>query len=176
MRLIEALWTQTSFLAARCAFSLQGDLRKVGAPDNLIQLAFEVSTRLNLPAEQRKGPVPPLIRDLRVELDKLCKAHSEEQFSYTAGGFTYDLNLLGEAVKSPDHPEVNVEDSRRKILSIANELAVQCSTAEGCRESALPYFLTAGEILKKAQLLPADGSMLVKVSDDIGIALGSAAR
>jgi ankyrin repeat protein len=176
MRLIEVLWTQTSFLAARCAFSLQEDLRKVGAPDNLIHLAFEASTRLNLPAEERKGPVPPLIRDLRVELDKLCKAHTEEQFSYTAGGFTYDLNLLGEAVKSPDHPEVSVEDSRRKILPIANELAVQCSATAGCRESALPYFLTAGEILKKGQLLPADGSMLVKVSDDIGIALGSDGR
>jgi hypothetical protein len=176
MRLIEVLWPQTNLLAARCAFSLQEDLRRVRAPSNLIELAYEASVRLNLPLEERKGPVPPLIRDLRVALDKLSKAQTEEQFFYAAGGFTCDLNLLGEGVKKPDHAEVSVEDSRRKILPLVNGLAVRCSTTEGCKERALPSFLAASEILKKAQLLPADGSELVKVSDDIGIALGSDER
>jgi ankyrin repeat protein len=176
MRLIEGLWPQANLLAARCALSLQEDLRKVRAPSNLIELANEAAVRLNLPSEERKGPVPPLIRDLRVALDKFPKAQTEEQFFYTAGGFTYDLNLLGEGVKNPDHAEVSVEDSRRKILPLINELTVHCSTTEGCKERVLPYFLAASEILKKAQLLPADGSELVKVSDDIGIALGSDER
>jgi hypothetical protein len=176
MRLIEGLWPQTNLLAARCAFSLQEDLRRVKGPSNLIELAYEASVRLNLPVEERKGPVPPLIRDLRAALDKLPKAQTEEQFFYTAGGFTYDLNLLGEGVKNPERAEASVEDSRRKILPRINELAVHCSTTEGCKERVLSYFLAASEILKKAQLLPADGSALVKVSDDIGTALGSDER
>ena len=172
MRLIEVLWPQTSLVAARCAVSIQEELRKVRAPSNLIDLAYEASVRLNLPPEERKRPVPPLIRDLRVALDKLPKAQTEEQFFYTAGGFTYDLNLLGEDLIKPEYTDTTVEDSRRKTLLLANELAAQCSTTERCKQYVLPYFVAAASILQKAQLLPADGSVLVRVSDDIGIALG----
>ena len=68
---------------------------------------------------------------------------------------------------------MSVEDSRRKTLPLAKELAVKCSKTERCKEHALPYFVAAADILQKVQLLPADGSVLVKVADEIGIALGS---
>jgi hypothetical protein len=74
VRLIEVLWPQTSLLAARCALSIQEDLRKVGAPSNLIELAYEASIRLNLPPEQRQRSVPLLIREVRERLDVLSKA------------------------------------------------------------------------------------------------------
>lgn len=173
MRLIEVLWPQTSFLAARCALSIQEDLKKVGAPNNLIEFAYEASARLNLPPEERKRSAPLLIRELRERLDALFKAQTEEQFFYTAGAYTYDLNLLGGILIRPDHPEVSVEESQRKTLPVAKELAVKCSKAEICKELALPHFVAAADILQKVQLLRADGTVLVKVADDIGIALGS---
>jgi len=145
----------------------------VGAPSNLIELAYEASIRLNLPPEERKRSVPVLISELRERLDVLSKAQTEEQFFYTAGGYTYDLNLLGGVLIKPDHTEVSVEDSQRKTLPLAKELAVKCSKTEICKEHALPHFLAAADILQKVQLLPADGTVLVKVADDIGIALGS---
>jgi len=38
------------------------------------------------------------------------------------------------------------------------------------------YFTAAANILKKEQLVPADGSLLVTVSENIGKALGSGER
>ena len=51
-----------------------------------------------------------------------------------------------------------------------------CSASAGCKERALLYFTAAANILKKEQLVPADGSLLVTVSENIGKALGSNER
>jgi len=176
MRLIEVLWSQTGELAARCAVGLQQDLKKVAAPGDLIVLANQAAIQLKLPPRERDGSVPVLIRELRVRLDILCKAQTEGQFFCTAGGFTYDLTLFGEDVKDPGHAKVNVEDSRRKTLLVTSTLAAQCSASAGCKERALLYFTAAANILKKEQLVPADGSLLVTVSENIGKALGSGER
>ena len=173
MRLIEVLWSQTGELAARCAVGLQQDLKKVAAPGDLIELANRAAFQLKLRPRERDSSVPILIRELRVRLDKLCKAQTEEQFFCTAGAFTYDLTLFGEDVKDPGHAKVSVEDGRRKTLLLTSALAAQCSASAGCKERALLYFTAAANILKKEQLVPADGSLLVTVSENIGKALGS---
>src|SRR5260370_871056 len=172
MQLIEVLWSQTGLVAARCAFSIQQDLKKVGAPSDLIELANQAHIHLNLPPEERKGRVPPLMRDLRARLDRFCKAQTEGQFFYSAGGFTYALTLLGVDVKNPGDAQVSVEDSRRTTLPLAKAMVAQWSTTEGCKEHALSSFSAAAAILKKAQLIPTDGFALVKVSGDIEAALG----
>jgi ankyrin repeat protein len=176
MRLIEVLWSQTGELAARCAVGLQQDLKKVAAPGDLIELANRAAIQLKLGPRERDSSVPILIRELRVRLDKLCKAKTEEQFFCTAGAFTYDLTLFGEDVKDPGHAKVSVEDGRRKTLLLTSALAAQCSASAGCKDRALLYFTAAANILKKEQLVPADGSLLVTVSENIGKALGSNER
>ena len=176
MRLIEVLWSQTGELAVRCAVGLQQDLKKVAAPGDLIELANRAAMQLKLRTRERDSSVPILIRELRVRLDKLCKAQTEGQFFCTAGAFTYDLTLFGEDVKDPGHAKVSVEDGRRKTLLVTSTLAAQCSASAGCKERALLYFTAAANILKKEQLVPADGSLLVTVSENIGKALGSNER
>src|SRR6266550_2425108 len=176
MRLIEVLWSQTGELAARCAVGLQQDLKKMAAPGDLIELANQAAIQLKLRTRERDSSVPVLIRELRVRLDKLCKAQTEGQFFCTAGAFTYDLTLFGEDVKDPGHAKVSVEDGRRKTLLVTSTLTAQCSASAGCKERALLYFTAAANILKKEQLVPADGSLLVTVSENIGKALGSNER
>src|SRR6266513_1845337 len=176
MRLMEVLWSHPGELAARCAVNLQQDLQKVAAPSDVMELANRAAIQLNLRPEERPDSVPILIRELRVRLDKLCKAQTEEQFFCTAGGFTYDLSLFGEDVKDPGHAKVSVEDGRRKTLLLASALAAQCSATAGCKERAVLYFSAVTNILKKEQLGPADGSLLVTVSENIGKALSSDER
>jgi hypothetical protein len=176
MRLIEVLWLQTGELAARCAVGLQQDLNKVAAPGDMIELANRVALQLKLRQRERDSSVPILIRELRVRLDKLCKAQPEGQFFCAAGGFTYDLTLFGEDVKDPGHAKGSVEEGRRKTMLLTSSLAAQCSASAGCKERALLYFTAAANILKKEQLVPADGSLLVTVSENIGKALGSGER
>src|SRR6266480_3898114 len=176
MRLIEVLWSQTGELAARCAVGLEQDLKKVAAPGDLIELADRAAFQLKLRQRERDSSVPILIRELRVRLDKLCKAQTEGQFFCTAGAFTYDLTLFGEDVKDPGHAKGSVEEGRHKTLLLTSALAAQCSASAGCKERALLYFTAAANILKKEQLVPADGSLLVTVSENIGKALGSNER
>jgi len=176
MRLMEVLWSHPGELAARCAVNLQQDLQKVAAPSDLMELANRAAIQLNLRPEERPDSVPILIRELRGRLDKLCKAQTEEQFFCAAGGFTYDLSLFGEHVKDPGHAKVSIEDGRHKTLLLASALAAQCSATAGCKERALLYFSAVTNILKKEQLGPADGSLLVTVSENIGKALSSDER
>ena len=176
MRLMEVLWSHPGELAARCAVNLQQDLQKVAAPSDLMELANRAAIQLNLRPEERPDSVPILIRELRGRLDKLCKAQTEEQFFCAAGGFTYDLSLFGEHVKDPGHAKVSIEDGRRKTRLLASALAAQCSATAGCKERALLYFSAVTNILKKEQLGPADGSLLVTVSENIGKALSSDER
>ena len=172
MQMIEAWGMQTSDLAAGWAMNIQQDLRKIGAPSELVELASQARVQLKLSSRQSSsGPVLRLIHGLRVGLDGFCKSHAEENFFYSAGGFTYRLNLLGEDMKRPDQAHVSVEDTRRAVLPLANAMAEQCSVAVDCKERALIYFLDVTTILKKAQLAPADGTALVKASSEIEAAL-----
>src|SRR6266513_2230857 len=122
MRLIEVLWSQTGELAARCAVGLEQDLKKVAAPGDLIELANRAAFQLKLRQRERDSSVPILIRELRVRLDKLCKAQTEGQFFCTAGAFTYDRTLFGEDGKDPGHAKGSVEEGRHKTLLLTSAL------------------------------------------------------
>lgn len=173
MRLVEDLWPLTGDLAERAATSILGDLKKVGAPLDLIQLAEEASNRLALAPEDRKGPVPSLIRDLRKGLNILSMSQTEEQFYYAAGEFTYDLNLFGRELAKPDHAEATIEAGSGKSLFSATVMATECSALPECKERVLSYFQNAISILQKTPLVSADGTALIKLSDDIAVALSS---
>jgi hypothetical protein len=152
------------------------DLQGVGAPEELSDLAQQTSTRLAVPLENRKGSAPPLIAELRKRLDTFCVAQTEEQFFYAMGGFTYDLNLLGKDLGKPEKVEPSVEESRRKDFLLASSFAAQCAAISECKERALSYLSDAANLLQKTPLLSADGPALQKLSDEIGIALGTEDR
>jgi len=176
MRLVEEMWPQTGRAAERAAGSIMGDLRSVGAPEELSDLAQETSTHLAASLENRKGSAPPLITELRKRLDTFCVTQTDEQFFYAMGGFTYDLNLLGKGLGKPAQVEARVEESRRKVFLLANSFATQCAAISECKERALSYLSDAANLLQKTPLLTADGTALQKLSDEIGIALGTEDR
>lgn len=176
MRLVEEMWPQTGRVAERAAGSIAGDLRRVGAPEELSNLAQETSTRLAVPLEDRKGSVPPVITELRKRLDTFCVAQTDEQFFYTVGGFSYDLDLLGKDLGKPEQVEARVEESRRKVSLLANSFATQCAAISECKERALSYLSDAANLLQKTPLLSADGTTLQKLSDEIAVALGTEDR
>jgi ankyrin repeat protein len=176
MRLVEEMWPQTGRVAERAAGSILGDLRGVGAPEEMNDLAQETSTRLSVPLENRKGSVPPLITELRKRLDTFCATQTDERFFYAVGGFTYDLNLLGADLGKPERVEARVEESRRKDFLLANSFATQCAAISECKERALSYLSDAASLLQKTSLLSADGTTLQKLSDEIAVALGTADR
>ena len=173
MRLVEEMWPQTGRVAERAATSIVGDLRKVAGPEDIIELAQVTSNRLAFPPEERKVPAPPLISDLRKRLDTYCRAQTDEQFFYTVGGFTYDLNLLGQDLAKPELMAARIEASRRNDLPLATTFAAQCETVPECRDVALAYFSEAVNLLKKSPMLPDDGSALLKLADGIAVALGT---
>lgn len=176
MRLVEEMWPQTGRVAERAAGSITGDLRKVGAPEELSELAQETSVRLVVPLENRKGSATPLITELRNRLDAFCAGQRDEQFFYTAGGFTYDLKLLGEDVGKREQMEQRVEESRRKVSLLAKSFATRCAAISECRERALSYLSDAANLLQKTPLLSADGTTLQKLSDEIAVTLGTEDR
>jgi len=176
MRLVEEMWPQTRRAAERAAWSIVGDLRRVGAPEELSDLAQETSTRLAVPLDNRKGSAPPLITELRKRLDTFCVAQTDERFFYAVGGFTYDLNLLGKDLGKPEQVEARVEESRRKVFFLANSFATQCAAISECKERALSYLSDAANLLQKTPLLSGDGTTLQKLSDEIGVALGTEDR
>lgn len=176
MKMIEVWWSETSDLASGWALSLQQDLRRLSAPGDLLELTSQVYSRLNSSSKQNKGPIARVIHDLRVRLDAFCKAQKDEELFYTAGGFTYRVNMFGEDLKRPDEAQTSVEDSRREILPVATIMAVRCSGAARCKDRAGQLFLDVAAILKKLQLAPTDGAVLVRDSDQIEIALSGEER
>jgi len=176
MRLVEEMWTRTGRAAERAAESIMGDLQRVGAPEELSDLAQQTSTGLAVPLENRRGSAPALIAELRKRLDIFCVAQTEEQFFYAMGGFTYDLNLLGKDLGKPEQVEPSVEDSRRKDFLLASSFAAQCAAISECKERALSYLSDAANLLHKTPLRAADGTTLQKLSDEIGVALGTEDR
>jgi ankyrin repeat protein len=167
MQMMEDLWPHAASMAAPWASSIQQDLMKLGAPGDLIELARQAAIHLSLSPREHNGPLVHMIRDLRARLDGFCEAQTAGRFFYAAGGFTYNLILLGEAVGDPNNTDAIIEESRRKTLSIANAMAAECSANEGCKEHAISYFLAATTLLKKSHLIPADGLALSKASADI---------
>jgi ankyrin repeat protein len=176
MRLVEGIWLQTGSVAERAAGSIVGDLRRVGAPQELSDLAQETSKRLALPPENRKGSAAPLITELRKRLDTFCVRQTDEQFFYTVGGFTYDLNMMAEDLGKSEQVEARVEESRRRVFLLANNFVLQCAAISECKERALSYLSGAANLLQKSPLLSADGTTLQKLSDEIGFALGTEDR
>jgi hypothetical protein len=170
------MWPQTGRVAEHAAVSIAGDLRRVGAPEVLSNLAQETSTRLATPLQIRKGSAPPVITELRRRLDTFCAAQTDERFFYTMGGFTYDLSLLGKDLGKPEPVEGKVEESRRKVFLLANSFATQCAAISECKERALSYLSDAASLLQKTPLPSADGTTLQKLSDEIGVALGAEDR
>lgn len=173
MRLVEDLWPQTDRVAVRAAASIVGDVRKVGGPEDLAELAQVTSNRLSFPPEDRKATAPALISDLRKRLDKFCRAQNGDEFFYAAGGFTYDMNLLGQELTRPDYVETTVEERRRNLFLLASSFATRCAAISDCKERALSYLSDAANLLQKSPLLPADGETLQKLCDTIGVALGT---
>jgi ankyrin repeat protein len=173
MSFLEDLWPKMDHDAARAAATVLGDLRKVGGPEDLIELAQQTSTRLAFPTEEHKGPLQPLIVDLRNRLDAYCLSQTDEKFFYAAGAFTYDLNVLGQQLKKPDHAEASIEEARRRLFPLADDFAAKCANIPECHDRGLAYLSDAATILRRSPLLSADGTTLQKLSDDIGVALGT---
>jgi hypothetical protein len=173
MRLVEDFWPQTGHVAERAAASIVGDVRKVRGPEDLAELAQATADRLAYPPEDRKTTAPPLISDLRKRLDRFCVAQTGEEFFYSVGGFTYDLSLVGQALNQPERDDTTIEERRREVLLLASSYATRCQAVSDCKERAFSYLSEAANLLQKSPLLPADGAALQKLSDSIGVALGT---
>jgi hypothetical protein len=161
-------------LAARSALGIQEDLKKVSAPSDLLDLAHQAYLLLNSPP-QDKETVTLQIRALRARLNRFCMRETTEQFFYMAGEFTSSLTRLAEDLANPERSQGQVEDDRRKALSLADILAAECSASDGCKEHGLPYFLAARTALQSARLITTDRSVLTKAAADIEAEFGGLA-
>jgi hypothetical protein len=176
MRLVEDLWSQPNHVAEHAAGSIGNDLRSVAAPADLAELAQQTSTRLTLPIVNPKGPAPPVITALRKRLDEFCLTQNDGQFFYTLGEFTYELNELGQNLTRPGQAEATIEENRLKDYLLANRFASQCAAISECKDRAFSYLSSAAIVLQKSPLAPVDGTTLRKLSDNIGLALGTEDR
>ena len=172
LRIVEDLWPQSGDIAERAAGTILGDLVKVGAPEDAISLAQQASARLSAPSEERNGAYRSLINDLHNRVSSYCLSQPE-QFFFTAGGFTYDMNLLGQEVSKSQGAEVKIEETRKNILPIAAHMAARCANISECNVRALKYMSDAANLLRQSPLLPPDGASLQKLCDQISVALGT---
>lgn len=173
MSFLEEWWPKTNHEAERAAATVLGDLRKVGGAEDLIELAQRTSTRLSFPTEENQAPIQPMIIELRNRLDAYCESQTDGNFFYLAGTFTYDLNVLGQNLSKPDHVDASIEETRRKLLPQASSFAARCATIAECKERGLGYLSDAANVLQRTPLVGADGTTLQKLSDEIGVALGT---
>ena len=173
MRIVEDYWSQSGRIAERAAASILGDLTRIAAPDDLISLAQQASTRLAVPPEARQGTIPTMISDLRTRLNAYCMAQTTQQFFYLVGGFTYDMSLLGQQLAKPQHVEAQTEETRKLLLPSATSMVTQCAGFTECKMRALSYISDASNLLQQSPLQPADGKTLQHLCDQIGIALGT---
>ena len=172
LRIVEDLWLQSGDIAERAAGTILGDLVKVGAPEDAISLAQQASARLSAPSEERNGAYRSLINDLHNRVSSYCLSQPE-QFFFTAGGFTYDMNLLGQEVSKSRGAEVKIEETRKNILPIAAHMAARCANISECNVRASKYMSDAANLLRQSPLLPPDGASLQKLCDQISVALGT---
>lgn len=173
MRLVEDYWPQNGRIAERAAASILGDLTRIGAPDDLISVAQQASTRLAVPPEARQGSLPAMIGDLRNRLNAYCTAQAAQQFFYAAGGLTYDISLLGQELAKPQHVPAQTEETRKALLAPATNMAGQCSSYTECKLRALSYISDTSNLLQQTPLQASDGKTLQHLCDQIGIALGT---
>jgi hypothetical protein len=174
--MVEVWWPQMREPAAGWAQGVQQDLPKVGAPNELIELASQAHVHLKMPSTENNGQIARLIYTLRAGLDGYCNSNVEEKFFYTAGGFTYRLKLLAEDLRKADRAGASIEGTRREILPFATAMANECLSTEGCKELALIYFSDAATILKKAQLTANEGTTLMRNASEIEKALNGEER
>ncbi len=173
MRLLEEYWPQNGRIGERAAASILGDLTKIGAPDDLVSLAQQASTRLAVPPEERKGSLSDMISDLHDRLNKFCYSPAGQKFFYSAGVFTYDINLLGQELRLARPSEDQNEQARKNLSPLAANLVQQCSGITTCKVRALSYISDSASLLQQSPLHAGDGDTLKKLSDQISIALGT---
>ena len=173
MRTVEDLWPQSGPAAERAAASILDDLTKLGAPDDLMGIAQQASARLAAPPEERKGSVPTLISDLRKRLDSYCLTQSGAQIFNNWGGVIYEMSLLGQELSKPGHDETKTEETRKKILPLAKNMAAQCAGITQCKLRALSYVTDTSNLLQQSPLLASNGATLQRLCDQIGVALGT---
>lgn len=121
MQMIEAGWPQLRDLASAWAESIQHELAKVGAPQEVTQLAAVTQALLKQSAQQNNLGAQS-IRDLRSRLDAFCALQPDAQLFYSAGDFTYQLALFAQDLAKPQQPPGGLDESRRKILPQAAAL------------------------------------------------------
>ena len=117
-----------------------------------------------------------MITALRKRLDEFCLTQNDGQFFYTLGEFTYELNELGQNLTRPGQEEAPIEENRLKAYLLANRFASQCAAISECKDRAFSYLSSAAIVLQKSPLAPVDGTTLRKLSDNIGLALGTEDR
>ena len=176
MQMVETPSAQPNGTGAGWAQSIQQDLAKVGAPNDLIQLVSATQNQLKMSPNAANGSVRDPIRVLREQLDRFCSSRPEEKFFYAAAGFAYRLNLIGEKTTKAEKSTPSIDFSRREILPLATAMTDQCLQTVGCKEFALIYFSDAAAILKKPQLTSQEGSALSRNAKEIERALSGEAR
>jgi ankyrin repeat protein len=137
MDFLEQLWPKMDQRAERAAATVLGDLRKVEAPEELIDMAQKTLLRLSYPTQESKEPIQPLIEELRNRLDTYCSSRPDDKFFYAAGSFTYELDQLGQDLEKPDAVDGSVENARRKLLMLANNFAARCAAIPECKNRGL---------------------------------------
>jgi ankyrin repeat protein len=173
IRMVEDLWQQPGHVAERAAANLIADLTDLGAPDATIRVVNVLSTQLATPPEQRKESVSAALPDFRKRLNAVGMDAEADQFFYVAGQFTYDLSLFAGQLTRKERPG-EVQTPPASITDAAAAiLARQCSATPLCKDRALPSFQRVVELLQKPELVSADGAALLKLSDDIAVALGT---
>jgi hypothetical protein len=173
MRLIEEYWPQPGRVAERAAASILSDLTNVGAPQELIGTAQQAVARLSGSPDDRKSTMPALAGELHNKLNQYCLALPDEQFFYSAGTFTYDVSRFGQdLMKSPTFDEAG-ENRRTDLALVASSMTTKCKYFVDCKEAAASFFGEVADTLARTPLGSGDGKSLVKVCDELGIALGS---
>jgi hypothetical protein len=178
MRLLQSSWPQNEKEAGGAAAKLLGDLREVGAPEDLIDLAQHTFTSLAYPQDNGNPELPPQlpVSELRKRLDAYCQSQPDGSFFYAAGGYSYELNLLGQYLATQNSLGADLEDAHRRLLPLSTGFAAQCAAILECKDRALGFFSNSVVILQKPTLVSEDGVALRELSNEIGIALGTQER
>jgi len=173
MRLIEEYWSQPGRVAERAAASILTDLTSVSAPQDLLDLSQQTVARLSASADDRKTTMPALSAELHSKLNQYCLAKPDEQFFYSAGTYTYDVSRFGQDLTKSQTFEQASENTRVTLLPLATSIATQCKYYVDCKDAAASFFTEIADTLSRTPLGSGDGKALVKVADEVGVALGS---
>jgi serine/threonine-protein phosphatase 6 regulatory ankyrin repeat subunit B len=175
IRLLQSFWPQNEKEAVGASAKLLGDLREVDAPENLIALAQQTFTSLAYPQDNGNADRQPPVSELRKRLDAYCQSQTDGTFFYAVGGYSYDLNLLGQylTTTSQNSSASDVADAHGRLLPLSTGFAAQCAAIVECKDRALGFFSNSVAILQKPTLASEDGSALREISNEIGVALGT---